>query len=180
MTSPHDATMRTSPDAVFSLCAFAIVCSLRLTGQLAGAEVFHPPIQNVALKKPVTLEPADSICGLSQEQKFCKSTEDRRSVESCREETCSSLCPSRDTGKNPVDLFNTGKNLSAHIECVWVSDFLAPNGSTSYSVRFNGTGSEPCYVDVDFVPLLQIRLQSQTWSITFSTWIYSELGSSSG
>ena len=165
--------------AMLGLCVVFAVCSLRLLGHLAGAEVFHPPITNVALERPVALHPADSICGKAKKEEFCKSTEEKNSVESCRVELCDASFPEKAAG-NPeyANLIDQAKNISAYPECVSKSTFLATNRSTSYSVQFNGTGSNQCGVEVNYVTFKFIL--SDIWSITFSTWIYSTLGSSSG
>ena len=161
------------------LCVVVAVCSLRLLGYLTGAEVFHPPITNVALERPVTLDPADSICGKDNEEEFCKSTEEKNSVESCRVETCDTSFPEKAAGNaDYANLLDKAKNISAHPQCVTKSTFLATNRSTSYSVQFNGTGSDRCGVEVDY--LMFKFILNEIWTITFSTWIYTTLGSSSG
>ena len=180
-----------SPISVFSLpvsscdmtmgiriwIGIVVICSFTQTTHYVGAEVFHPPIQNVALKKPLTLQPADSTCGLDDEQEFCKSTEERISVESCWKDVCSSDCPSHTRLKAHVELFAKSTLVG---DCLQTSNIVSPNGTASYSISFNGTGNATCYVDVDFRPLISIRLQQDAWSITFSVWIYSQLGTSTG
>ena len=154
-----------------------VLCSFTQTTHHVEAEVFHPPIQNVALKKPLTLQPSDSTCGLDQEQEFCKSTEEQISVESCWKDACSAECPSHTRLNFHVELFAKSTHVG---DCLQTSNIVAPNGTASYSIRFNATGNAPCYADVDFASLISIRLQQDAWSITFSVWIYSKLGTSTG
>ena len=171
------------PPRVLSTLPFVLVILIILIllsnhSTAATGNVYYPPFFNVALMKPVSVEPASSVCGQAGITDYCGSMVDQQSTLSCGVETCDMSCPYRNS-------LPTGERISAFQRVspgyVWGdcveedTTILAPFALAENSKHFLGTstsGSDPCYIDLDPNWMAPLNLMGGSWTATLGVWLY--------
>lgn len=161
---------------------FLLIMGLVLTvlPSVVRTEVYYPPFFNVALMKPVSVEPDGSTCGQTGAATFCRSMTDSQSAFTCHEATCNMACPHSFQLGYFESLFSRVRNPNWGSCVVRNSTMLSPmsSSSQSYSVHFHGTSEipgDPCYLDLDPTWVVSQLILMPRWDVTLSMWIYPEM-----
>ena len=103
-----------------------LVYSFMIHGVLSSTGIF-PAIYNIANSQPVQTQPAQSSCGVPTRSAFCRSSEQRASVNICEQLFCMQECPTR-------------ASLPEYLNVIGFTDI--PECSTKDYVNIRSSGAE--------------------------------------